>query len=57
MADMPGQLTLEQQFSLTKLRTEAQVMSDEAVKGLLVQMLEEMMHRDNQIKALIREKG
>lgn len=52
--DMPGQLTLEQQFHLQVLKDQVQNLSLEDAQNYVVEVMRQMMVKDNLVKHLLK---
>ena len=52
--DMPGQLTLEQQFQLQVLKDQVRNLSQEDAQNYVVEVMRQMMVKDNLVKHLLK---
>ncbi|MEM7793248.1 MAG: NblA/ycf18 family protein [Cyanobacteria bacterium P01_C01_bin.118] len=52
--DMPGQLTLEQQFQLQILKDQVRNLSQEDAQNYVVEVMRQMMVKDNLVKHLLK---
>ncbi|MBE9078583.1 NblA/ycf18 family protein [Romeria aff. gracilis LEGE 07310] len=52
--DMPGKLTLEQEFKLQVLRDQVKVLSVEQAQEYVVEVMRQMMVKDNLVKHLLK---
>jgi hypothetical protein len=52
--DMPGKLTLEQEFKLQVLRDQVQGLSLEQAQEYVVEVMRQMMVKDNLVKHLLK---
>ena len=52
--EMPGQLTLEQQFQLQVLKDQARNLSLEEAQNYVVEVMRQMMVKDNLVKHLLK---
>ncbi len=52
--DMPGQLTLEQQFQLQVLKDQVRGLSKEQAQDYVIEVFRQMMVKDNLTKHLLR---
>ncbi len=52
--DMPGQLTLEQQFQLQVLKDQVRNLSHEEAQSYVVEVMRQMMVKDNLVKHLLK---
>lgn len=52
--DMPGELTLEQQFQLQVLREQVRNLSHEEAQNYVVEIMRQMMTKDNLVKHLLK---
>ena len=52
--DMPGQLTLEQQFQLQVLKEQVRNLSHEDAQNYVVEVMRQMMVKDNLVKDLLK---
>ncbi|MDJ1185166.1 NblA/ycf18 family protein [Roseofilum casamattae] len=52
--EMPGKLTLEQQFKMTVYRDQVQSLSQEEAQTYLLEVLRQMMVKDNIVKHLLK---
>ena len=55
MMDFPTQLSLEQQFRLETLKDQVKSLSQEEAQNFLLEVLRQMMVKDNLVKHLIKE--
>ena len=55
MMDFPTQLSLEQQFRLETFEDKVKSLSGEEAQDLLLEVLRQMMVKDNLVKHLIKE--
>lgn len=53
-ANMPGQLTLEQQFQLQVLKDQVRGLSKEQAQDYVIEVFRQMMVKDNLTKHLLR---
>ena len=53
--DIPNELTLEQQFRLQALKDQVHTLSREEAQEFLVEVLRQMMVKDNMLKNLIKQ--
>lgn len=53
--DFPIELTLEQQFRLKNLRDQVQNLSQEEAQEFLLEVLRQMMVKDNLVKHLLKQ--
>lgn len=54
MANMPGELTLEQEFKLQLLQQQVKALSLEQAQAYVVEVMRQMMVKDNLVKHLLR---
>ena len=52
--EMPGQLTLEQQFQLQVLKDQVRNLSLEDAQNYVVEVMRQMMVKDNLVKHLLK---
>lgn len=52
--NMPGQLTLEQQFQLQILKDQVRNLSQEDAQNYVVEVMRQMMVKDNLVKHLLK---
>jgi hypothetical protein len=52
--DMPGQLTLEQEFKLKLLKDQVSGLSVEQAQEYVVEVMRQMMVKDNLVKHLLK---
>ncbi len=52
--DMPGQLTLEQQFQLQVVKEQVRNLSQEDAQNYVVEVMRQMMVKDNLVKHLLK---
>ncbi|MFN6564310.1 MAG: NblA/ycf18 family protein [Nostoc sp. ChiSLP01] len=53
--EFPIELTLEQQFRLQNLKTQVQNLSQEEAQEFLLEVLRQMMVKDNLVKHLLKQ--
>ncbi|MEA5464826.1 NblA/ycf18 family protein [Leptothoe sp. PORK10 BA2] len=51
---LPGDLTLEQQFQLHRIKTQLRELSQEQAQEYVVEMARQMMVKDNLVKHLLK---
>lgn len=54
--NMPAQLSMEQQFRLQILQTQVKNLSQEEAQDCLLEVLRQMMVKDNLVKHLLKNK-
>lgn len=52
--DMPGQLTLEQQFQLQIIKDQVRNLSQEEAQNYVVEVMRQMIVKDNLVKHLLK---
>lgn len=52
--DIPTELTIEQQFRLQTLREQVKTLSREEAQKFLLEVLQQMMVKDNMVKHLLK---
>jgi uncharacterized protein YaaW (UPF0174 family) len=53
--NFPNELTLEQQFRLQTLKDQVQTLSQQEAQEFLMEVLRQMMVKDNLVKHLLKE--
>lgn len=54
MSNLPGELTLEQQFQLQVLRDQVRNLSQEDAQNYVLEVVQQMMVKDNLVKHLLK---
>lgn len=54
---LPGALTLEQEFTLQEVKSKLPVLSLEELQALVIEKAEELMIKDNKVKEVLTQKA